>query len=237
MGQAILQAVVSTLATQTITGSGLLTATANFPSNTTPGSLIAMCIFTQSSSQTPTYGSVSITGGALTWNTRGSWSQIVSGGWKGTGVFSFIGNAASISSGTTISVSRTANAVGARTDNLQFILLEIGGADTSVGYLDGGGFDIGTASVPNPGPTFATANNEIFLTGFTGNTNLSTPPPGFTAGPALTGIGFGGLAYMLNAPSSATAVWGGVQAKWAAGAHTIFGQAASESSQTSLTFF
>lgn len=238
MGWTLVQSVVSSLATQTISGSGLLTATANFPSNTQAGSLIVACILTQSSSVTPTYGSLSFSGGGLTWNTRGSWTNIVSGGWKGSGIFSFIGNQASISSATTISISRTANAVGARTDNMQFVLFEFAGVSSAGSYLDGGGFDLNSNSIPNAGPMFASADHELYITAFVGNTGSSGVPTGFTAGPAFTGIAFGGVAYKLDTPNGTSVAWSsGSQVRWAAGGHTVFGAAATAFNEASLTFF
>jgi hypothetical protein len=238
MSWSLIQSAVSTTATHTGSG-GTLTATANFGSNTTSGNLLVLCNFTQCTGDTPTFGAISITGSGLTWNTRGAWtnSHTTSVIWKGSGVFSFVNSAASISSGTTISVSSTIGAgTLTHTDNLQFVLFEFSGNTSSATYLDGGGTNIGTSSIPDAGATGNTASNELVVTGFVGNTGSSGVPSGFSAGPSVSGISFGGVAYLLNAGLNPSVTWSsGSQGKWAAGAHTIFG--ATATSRTYVSTF
>lgn len=228
MSWTLVQSAISTIATQTGSG-GTLTATGNFSITTTSGNLLVLCRLIQSSGDTPTFGGPTITGSGLTWNTRGAWTNALGSGsiWKGSGVFSFVGNAGSVSSGTTISVSSTVSAgTLTHTDNLQFALFEFAGVSSSGTYLDGGGTNIGTSSVPDAGATFNTQANELALTGFVGNTGSSAVPTGWTAGPSFSGISFGGIAYNLNVGLDPSVAWAsGSQGKWAAGAHTVFGVA------------
>lgn len=230
MSWTLVQSTISTVASHTGAG-GALTVTANFPSNTTAGNLLVICTFIQLNGDTPSFNAFSITGSGLTWNVRGTFSNSQASGsiWKGSGLFSFVNGAASVSSGTTISIHATIGAgTLTHTDHLQCILLEFSGNTSDlVTYLDGGGSSLGTSSIPDAGATFNSATNELVLTAFLGNTGSSGVPAGYNAGPALTGINFGGLAYLLNAGLNPVTAWSsGSQGKWAAGAHTVFGRAA-----------
>jgi hypothetical protein len=237
MGWTLVQSAVSNAPTRTGTTSGALAPTATLGA-TTPGNLLVICSVGQAIGSTPTIGLASISGGG-TWNTRGSWGDSQTSGtiWKGGGVFSFIDNVGSFSGTVTVTYNFGATGVS-RVDTAQFVIMEFSGAVTSGTYLDGGGTNLGNASVPDPGLLFSTASNELVVSGYVGNTGPSGLPTGFSSPGSLSGMAYAGVVYKLNAPVGQTAAWSsGSQAKWGAGAHTVFGLTASELVQTDLMFF
>jgi hypothetical protein len=237
MTWSLLQAVVSNTPSQTGSTGGVLTASATLAA-CTPGSFLVICSVEQSTGDTPTTSNLTITG-IGSWNTRGSWGNAQSSGsiWKGRGVFSFIKNAGTFSGAVTVAYTFPSGGLS-RTDKVQFVIMEFLGVTSSVSYLDGGGLNLGNAGIPDPGSLFSSADNELVVVGYTGNSGSSGLPSGFSSPGSLSGLAFAGVAYKLNCLSSQTAAWSsGSQLKWGAGAHSVFGQAVTESVTSSLTFF
>lgn len=237
MTWSLLQSVVSNTPSQTGTAGGVLTASATIAA-CTPGSLLVICSVEQSTGDTPTTSNLTISG-VGSWATQGSWGNAQASGsiWKGRGVFSFLKNSGTFSGAVTVAYTFPSGGL-TRTDKVQFVIMEFSGVTSAVSFLDGGGSDLGNAGIPDMGPLFSTANNELVVTGYTGNSGSSGLPSGFSSPGSLSGLAFAGVAYILNAPSSQTAAWtSGSQLKWGAGGHSVFGLTATGFSEASLTFF
>lgn len=238
MTWSLLQAVVSNVGTAG-PGTGATTPTASATlAPCTPGSILVIGSIIQNNGDTPS-STVSISG-VGSWATQGSWGNAQASGsiWKGRGVFSFRKNTGTFSGSVSVTYNVAAGTLS-RTDTVQFVIMEFAGVTSAPGYLDGGGSNLGNAGIPDMGPLFSTADNELVVTGYTGNSGSSGLPSGFSSPGSLSGLSFAGIAYKLNCLSSQTAAWSsGVQAKWGAGGHSVFGLSAVGSVSTeNLMFF
>jgi hypothetical protein len=207
---------------------GILTCTGNFPSNTVAGNFLVGACFSNTTTQTPSMA-LTLTTPGLTWTPSGgiSNSDVTGGQWKGVGQYNFAGNAPSISSSTTHTLSVTfGNAALGYSGAIEFALFEFSGclqSSSILAFQDNGTTGTGTSSTPNIG-TLTTTNTDLLLGLMVGETGNISAGSGYSLGATMSVMNFGQLQYGLNVPAGniATAWSGGTEAKWALGAQAIF---------------
>jgi hypothetical protein len=200
-------------------GNGSLTCTGNFPVNTTAGNFVAVVCFTSS---TGTFSglniSSSLTGGPAMNPTGGFTATRNAPLWKGTGIIFFLGNASSISSGTTLTYHATISGIGSGSATVvcEMYLLEFSGVKKTASPEDNGAISNGTSSTPDVG-AIGTADIDLMLgamVGVTGNISAGT---GYTLAASMPTVQFAQIQYALNvATGSVATAWSGTEEKWGA---------------------
>jgi hypothetical protein len=154
----------------------------------------------------------------------------------------YLQNAPAISSGTTLTVTFATNGVGNTQDVVgEFAAYEFSGVKTNANpslVLDAFR-EPGTGSgVPTSGNLTLSGSGDLVLSGYIGDTTLSTVGSGFTLGINMTQV-FSGMEYKLSGSvgANATAFGSGSQSNYVGGAAGLFTQPAVGFVETSLMFF
>lgn len=228
MSIALAQSFLGGNATHTAVTPYTLTANATFPSAVAAGS----CIVMHATAKTNVSSSIpalqpNVTGGPFSsWNAASTSINIASptstrGVW-----IAYIPNSPAITLGDTISAAFVMGGSGINTTLLvEFSVYVFTGVQTTGGKfapLETSHVNTGTSSTPSTA-NLVTANTDLILSAFFGDSGNLSAGSGYTLGTNMTVNTFGSLQYILNQSSGsiATAFSGGTETNWAAAAMAL----------------
>jgi len=198
-----------------------ITATGNYPVNTTIGNTLILYIWGSSPTVSNLNGNMaySVTTSGVTWTqANGSWvgqlfdnvNHIV----KQTSAYGVF-NAASISSGTTISVNAITASNQISSCNVEFVLFEISGL-TSSAFVSGVLAGTLAGTTPSGSMTGTAGHTGFVIFGFSGEgSSALTAGTGYTLGPNAVTTVLGQIEYASAQPTSVTASFaGGANPGW-----------------------